>query len=666
MRALRSQPVHEDPPLGSAARPTLGYQPALDGLRGLALIAIFLYHSQLQVTPGAFLSVSTFFTLSGFLITTILLAEHERTGTVSLRTFWSRRLRRLMPAAVATVGLITVAGVALADSTQLVRLRADALSSLLYVANWRFIAVGDTYGAGFASPSPFTHFWTLAIEEQLYMVLPVVIVLAVRLGNGSRRVGGGVLAAIAVGTIVWANWLVHSGASTNRLYFGTDIRATELISGALLAVWWGRRATPIGPAAGKVLSIAGPLALAAMVGAWAVADLQQRWFYRGGLTLYTLLTLTVILAAIEPGGLVRRVLSWRPLVWIGVVSYGGYLLHFPILLWLDQHLDLAAWAQIALALPLTFGLAALSARYLERPIRTGRLVSAGRGGATTIAAVTATVVVVLVSTALAPTPNSTDLEAALRWQRFMQQSAAQDASTAPRIALFGDSTALMTSRGLSEVSRDQPDEFVAGAGWANLGCGLFDRGVRRSKDVVAPVPADCRNWSEQWRAASTARPSDLAVVQLGPWEVTDQSLTPDGQLQSIEDEEVFAQLNAKLREGVAALLEQNTYVVLIAPPDIEVGRVDGNPPDRPFDESKPDRMARYRNMVAQVAASDDRVEVIRLDRWVTTRPDEPTLRPDGVHFSNTAAITAAKWLGPELVGVYERRSGRATSGVLDR
>ena len=236
--------VSDRPTTSPPAR--LAYEPSLDGLRGLALMAIIVYHSGLDWAPGAFLSVSTFFTLSGFLITALLLAEHQRDGGISLRQFWSRRLRRLLPASVAVIAAITAAAIWFADSTQLARLRGDALASLAYVANWRFIATGDSYAAGFESPSPFTHFWTLAIEEQFYVALPLLVVLVLAVARGSRRMLSVVFIALTVASLLWSMHLESSGATTDRLYFGTDVRCAELFAGALLAVWWMRRDDPLG------------------------------------------------------------------------------------------------------------------------------------------------------------------------------------------------------------------------------------------------------------------------------------------------------------------------------------------------------------------------------------------------------------------------------------
>jgi peptidoglycan/LPS O-acetylase OafA/YrhL len=645
---------------------SLEYHAPLDGLRGLALLAIITYHAGLPFASGAFLSVSTFFTLSGFLITSLLLAEHARHDAVSLRGFWDRRLRRLMPAALAAITLITVAALWLADATQWLRLRGDALASVFYVANWRFIAQGDTYGAAFESPSPFTHFWTLAIEEQFYLVLPLLVVGALALGRGSRRPVAAVLAGLVVVSVVWSNWLVSSGATVDRLYFGTDVRAPEILAGALMAIWWMRRREPLSEPARRVVRGAGPVALAAMVVLWTTAELTEVAFYRGGLTAYAVLTLIVIASALQPGGLVPRILSWRPLVAAGVLSYAAYLVHYPILIWLEQHTTLGPWPRLLVALPVTFGVAVMSARLLERPFRSGRRPAPGRGGRTLVAGVAGTVAVVLVVTGVFSPVDATDLEQARVWQRYQEQTAAQERSTAPRIALYGDSTALMTGRGLSEISRQRPDDLVAGGGWADLGCGLVTGGSRLVRGEPRPPSDICLPWLDEWRATSAEAPVDVAVVQVGPWEVLDQQLAPDGPYLTVgEDPELDAAIAANLRRGIETLLVDNGMVAVLSPPDVEYGRVDGRPPAEPLPESDPARMAAVRAIIDDVAASyGDRVAVVDLAGWVAAHPDDGALRRDGVHFTDDSTVEVARWLGPELVELHVARTGRTETLVV--
>lgn len=653
------------PPAPKTRADSLGYHAPLDGLRGLALLAIIVYHSGLTWAPGAFLSVSTFFTLSGFLITALMLAEFERNDGVSLRGFWGRRLRRLMPAALVAISLIVVLSIWLADATQWVRLRADALSAVVYVANWRFVLAGDSYGANFDSPSPFTHFWTLAIEEQFYIVLPLLVIGALVASKGSRRTVALTLGGIAVAALIWSNWLVSSGASIDRLYFGTDVRSVELLSGALLALWWMRRPDPLSERSQRVIAVLSPLAILTMLGLWVTADLQVRAFYRGGLALYSVLTLIAIVGALQPEGILHRVLSWRPLVWVGLVSYAAYLLHYPVLLWLRQHTGLGVYPRILLAMMLTFGLAALSGRYIERPIRSGRSgLSPERIAAVAGAAVLVTVGLVVALTTFVHPVDRADLDAAVAWQKYLQQTAAQQRSDAPRVAIYGDSTALMTNRGVSERSRQNPDAYVDVGGWANLGCGLMITGNRLVRGEERRPDEICLDWVDQWAATSAAEPADVAVVQLGPWEVLDQQIVPGGPFLTIgEDPELDAALADRLRLGIDTLLEHNGMVVILAPPDVEIGRVDGRSPETSYPESDPARMARFREIIDEVADGDDRVRVLALDEWLDAQPDDARLRPDGVHFTDTSTLDVASWLGPQLVRLYTERTGEIRSTV---
>lgn len=646
----------------------LGHHRSLDGLRALAVLAVVVYHSDLGVTPGGFLGVSTFFTLSGFLITALMVAEHQRNAKVSLRGFWERRLRRLMPAALTVIALITVASIWLADSTQWLRLRPDALASTFYVANWRFILAGDSYGAMFQSPSPFTHFWSLAIEEQFYLVLPLVVVGSLVVTRGSRRMLAGVFAVLSVASILWANWLASSGAPLDRLYFGTDVRLPELLVGSLLALWWMRHEEPVGRRASVVVAWSGPVALAVVVVSWRVVHVGDELLYRGGFTVYSLLTVIVVVSAMVPVGPMHRVLAWKPLVWVGGLSYAVYLFHYPILVWLQQHSDMGGWTRLGVALVLTFVAAIVSGRFIEMPVREGRRFRANRIFASAVVGLALTSILVLAVTSRynreVSAGDTTTFDRSEAWERFLQQTAAQAESAAPQIRFYGDSTALLTAMGLSTLSRERPDEFVSEGGYVELGCGLLTGTERRRTDKIEEMPPECDTWLADWAAAGAADPGDVAVIQLGPWEVADQKLTPDGEFLSIDtSEELRAALTQRLGEGVDALAEHHAAVVILAPPPVSFGRMDGRDPGEPYAGSNPARMEVFRQIINEVAASRDHVEMVDLAGWVASQPDDSTLRPDGVHFSDDGAQRAAGWLAPQVLEAYTRITGRSDSSL---
>ena len=349
--------------------PALPHLPGLDGLRGLALAAVLVYHLDRSWLPGGVLSITVFFTLSGFLITALLLREVDRTGTVDLRTFWVRRARRLAPAAVATVGLIAALA-KLAGGVVGRDLIGDAVGALTWTANWRFIATGSSYGQVFDHPSPFQHFWTLAIEEQLYLVLPIAALLL--LGRTRRRwpfalaVVTGIAASTAAGFV-----LSGPGHAANRAYFGTDVRIAEPLVGVLLAVVLMRRdgLRRVGQRATAAAGVAGATALAVLGYLSWHLHLGDDALYRGGF-LVTAISAAVVVFSVTQETFVARVLAVRPLAALGRISYGVYLFHWPLFLFLDDRLHAHGRATVITAqLAATLALALVSHALLEQPIR---------------------------------------------------------------------------------------------------------------------------------------------------------------------------------------------------------------------------------------------------------------------------------------------------------
>jgi peptidoglycan/LPS O-acetylase OafA/YrhL len=357
---------------------------ALDGLRGVAVLAVVVYHLDHDVLPGGFLGVSVFFTLSGFLITNLLLGEWRSRGTVGLRGFWGRRFRRLLPAAVGGLALAVLLSWLWADGTQLEAIRGDVLAALGYVANWRFIFDGDLYGAGFEQPSPVLHYWSLAIEEQFYVVVALVALALARWSTRKRTwvITFGSLAIVSM----LATVVVGGSVDTNRVYFGSDTRAFELLAGVLLALAIGFE---VPKRLGRMRSrhVVVGVGVVAMLAAFVLADTSQRWLYRGGLWLVALCSVVLIVGALDKGP-VNRALSWRPLAALGLVSYGVYVYHWPIFVFAtSERTGLDGIALVALRLTLTMTLAVASYLLLEQPIRERRFhVRPAAAGAVLVAA----------------------------------------------------------------------------------------------------------------------------------------------------------------------------------------------------------------------------------------------------------------------------------------
>jgi peptidoglycan/LPS O-acetylase OafA/YrhL len=352
------------------APPRFAYQGSLDGLRALAVLAIIAYHFNYGWARGAYLSVDLFFILSGFLITTLLVLEWQRHSTIALRQFWARRARRLLPALFLVLIFVAVLTRLVIDPWNRAPVRGDGLASLFYVANWRFIADKQGYFELFSAASPLRHMWTLAIEEQFYLVWPLVVFVTLRLGHGSLRILTAVC-VVAIGASIAIMAAVYGTGDPLRAYYGTDARAHTILFGALLAlllVTWSPSAT-----AQRRLASLGTAAFVAMLVAWHFATGTSARYYHGGSAAYAVLACIVIAGALQPGKL-RTVLSFGPLAWIGRLSYGIYLFHWPIIVWLvPSRVHLTGMSLNLLRLVVTFLVATLSYYLIELPVRERRL-----------------------------------------------------------------------------------------------------------------------------------------------------------------------------------------------------------------------------------------------------------------------------------------------------
>jgi peptidoglycan/LPS O-acetylase OafA/YrhL len=355
-----------------ARGPHLSYRPGLDGLRALAVIGVFLYHMRQHDPwlPGGFLGVDLFFVLSGYLITSILLVEWEHHGRIDLLRFWGRRARRLFPAVVVVV-LAALALSAIFARPDLARTRSDAISSLFYFTNWHLIIANHSYFTLMGLPSLLQHFWSLAVEEQFYIVWPLLLVPGL-IFLGRRWLPFAVIAGIAGSALLM--WLLYNGPDSDpsRVYYGTDTRAFLLLMGILLALWWPyveriRRSLP-------VLELLGIAALGMTI--WLFATLQDfdSVIYQGGDLAASFCFAVLIAAVAHPRTLLGKAFGVAPLRWIGERSYGMYLWHWPIIALTRPGVDVS-WTGaklVAAQAALTVVAAALSYRFVEQPIRTGR------------------------------------------------------------------------------------------------------------------------------------------------------------------------------------------------------------------------------------------------------------------------------------------------------
>ncbi|NYD41351.1 acyltransferase family protein [Nocardioides panaciterrulae] len=341
-----------------------GYRPDLDGLRTVAVYLVLLFHAGLGWFAGGFIGVDLFFCLSGFLVSSVLLGELLETGNLQVGRFYARRVRRLLPAAVVVVVATCLAFTLLWSVVLRAPVVGDAISALLYYANWHFLqAAGDYFATGI-DKSPFLHFWSLSIEEQFYAFFPLLLLLLFKVVPRHRRRPTllGVVGVLFAASLTLQ--LVLAPGSTDRAYYGTDTRLYQLLAGALLTIWLSGR-TP-GARRGVAGAAAGLGMLGILLVGTGVLDLNPSW--RGVGAVVASLLLLGGLAHAE-GGRLSRMLSVKPMVYLGRISYGTYLWHWPVIVALRTVLDTRPVVLAVLAFGLSTGLAALSFELLEMPVR---------------------------------------------------------------------------------------------------------------------------------------------------------------------------------------------------------------------------------------------------------------------------------------------------------
>ena len=541
----------------------LGYVPSLDGLRAVAVAAVLFYHARFEWIPGGYLGVSAFFTLSGYLITSLLLREWAKESAVDLRGFWTRRFRRLLPASWLTMALVVLFGaLGVWDSEQLRSLRGDVPFALLEIVNWHFIAADRSYGAEFAAPSPLEHFWSLAVEQQFYVLLPVLVIgvlVAGSTGSPRRRLRRLVMVLGALTVVSALLNGVLSRSSVDRAYFGTDTRMAEMLIGALLACWTLRHTRRAHPGHRTLAIAAGIVAAGVTVWLWHVAALSSSWMYPWGLLVTALCTAAIIHAALQ-GGVVASALSVAPLLWLGRISYGVYLLHWPIFLWLSPaRTGWSQWPLFGLRVAVTLVASVVLFRLVENPVRHRERLTRRRA-----APIAAAVMAVLllggtwIVTRDLPPPSE-----------IARASAAPSTTLPPpppvKVLFVGDQSAaaygdaLGAVEGLDVAVSAVPDCGLALGGWVALPSGAVERDARR-----------CDVAQQTWIDAITATQPDVVLVSTAARDLADRRLDMMGTWASATDPQVTDFLRTDFGRALDDLGAAGAEVVLLtAPPRVD-------------------------------------------------------------------------------------------------
>jgi peptidoglycan/LPS O-acetylase OafA/YrhL len=712
MVAQRPAPA-PDPERARAPTAAFPYHAALDGLRALALVAIVAYHLHYSWADGAFLSVDLFFLLSGFLITTLLLVEWRRGGTIGLRRFWARRARRLLPALLVT--LVAVAAFTRTEVDPWLRtsVRNDGLASLTYVANWRFIASDQGYFQTFAAPSPLRHMWTLAIEEQFYVAWPAVALVALWLGRGRRGLVAVCLAGTALSVVVMAR--TYRPGDPLRAYYGTDSRVHVILAGALLAVLMS--VWQPGEVARGRLARLGIVAFVAMLVAWATANGTAAAYYHGGSLVHAALASLVLTACLHPGP-VRAILGVGVLAWVGRLSYGLYLFHWPIIVWLvPNRVPLDGLALDAARVGLTVVAAVASYYLIELPVRERRAPtvvlwararlrgwtargwedgtprSAGRWNiapwVTAPAVLVAAVAITASAGGASPPPDYLvgDREAGARLAADSAGAAFADeefhlgdplpcgppsdptrveatealarldpvavppGTDGRRILVVGDSTMCSLYPGLYAAAAQvgSPIDIAA-----VIGCGVASGEMTTTRgEMITPNSHRCPRLVDAAVDAAFARFEPDVVVWMSIWEKAD--LVVGGATLVSGTPEADAEIQRRMDGSLARLTAGGAHVVLLTVPAAAPNDAEGaaNTSNAVDDAS----YVRLDGILRAFAARHpDRVTLVDLAaRICPTGPPCPAevegvrMRPDGRHLTPASAADISRWLLPQVL-----------------
>ncbi len=352
------------------------YVPALDGLRAFAVATVVLYHLKTAWAPCGLLGVTMFFVLSGYLITSLIVDEWRRTHHLDLKLFWMKRIRRIMPA-IGFLLLCLVPLCAIFSPVMLTKLRNDFLPSLFFYNNWWQIFSNVSYFENAGSPSPVTHLWSLAIEEQFYIVQPLVLIVLFKLRSSKRTVAS-VLGVLAIASALEMAILYQPDADPSRVYYGTDTRAFSLLIGAWFAIMLPAakvRSRRFAREAALPFELAAAGSLVVVLVMVFTVSAYEPFLYRGGFVLVSVLTGIAIVGLCNERGLLARAFSCAPLVWLGKRSYGLYLWHYPLLLLMNPPTSfeepslVSIIAQVVVILAVT----EFSYRFIETPIRHGAI-----------------------------------------------------------------------------------------------------------------------------------------------------------------------------------------------------------------------------------------------------------------------------------------------------
>lgn len=685
----------------TASRPARGerkhlvYAPGLDGVRALAVIAVVIFHMSSTWLHNGFLGVDVFFVLSGFLITSILLTEFHGRGRIDIKNFYLRRARRLLPALFTMLAVVTVVTWIFARG-MMHELRGDVIAAVTYVTNWTQIFWNRSYFDQLSRPSLLQHLWSLAVEEQYYLLWPIILVAL--LATRKRWVALFVPVALTVGSLALMASMYHVGQDINRVYYGTDTHISPILIGSILAIVISMRSQSGRPmrdtVRGRVVADACSIAGFGVL-AWACIAMttNSSVLFRGGYAVVGIASAALIYAAARPGTLTATVLGWEPLVWIGKRSYAIYLWHWPILQLTRPGVDVH-WPRPMLVVfqVLVILIASdLSYRLVERPIRSKGFLNAIRGThdrrfkrhaqtpshrpATVGMVVIAGLAVVVATLATAPAaPAGIQVDTGKNITLHLGSShrhkhhhrhrhhrhpgrgshtPSSSSSTTPaqppfprpvRVGFFGDSQGMTLL--LNKPSGLAP--YITPTDDTIEGCSILLGTITSATGYNRDLSAECGNWQSVWAQKAAADNPQVAVIEIGAWDVFDDTL--NGTKMTFGSPAWDAYWSNQLEKGIKILVDSGAQVALMGVPCYRPIAAGGLPklPERGDDS----RTRHLNDLLREAAAADPtRVFMIHPPAAFCNDPSIATnlsYRWDGTHYYKPGAALVFRVITPQL------------------
>ncbi len=643
------------------------------------------WHAGIDVVRGGFARMTIFFVLSGFLATLSYRRVWKSGRSGAFRRFWSNRARRLLPVTLIGVATSIVYTLAWGSRDMITALPGDVASVFLYVSNWRFIESGRSYAELFERPSALQHYWTLSLEEQCFILLPVVLGVAGWLSR--RRYLFGVAAVTGLAVVLGVLPL-FTRPDPDTAYYGTHVRGSEFLVGVLAGLWLLRRGGSTTddrtlPSI-RFLGLGSLLLLAAVM---LFLDRSESWLYQGGMALFALPAALTLLAALDPTTAVHRILRWAPIAMLGRWAFPIYVIHWPIFQYVDRQLDLPRTAELVVSFGAAIALGAALHRWYERPLMEAAHTPAERREAgqwlvpdrplfTSVAVVTAVLMAAAFLPAGSPqsdvldlatlppdpfapaadrpgpppsqsseTPDHTVPVDAWAEEVTLANLAARSVTveTAPEILARGPSTPLPDSGSRADgmgrrfalyggstafvygfhLTEDLSEQVTWSPASARLGCGLLRDVRRRTTQRELPHKEVCDDWPLLWPAIAIEARTEVVGLMTGVWETYDIQLPDDSEWRSVLEPSVEEALRSELARAHQSFVDAGvSLLVLFTTPQVTDGAAGDSRLDRGLPDDHDLRVERYNVILSSFATEHPDVTVVDYGRFIDESSEE--------------------------------------------